>query len=170
MAARLLFPTHLLVTIRAAPVQLKLRRRGAHTHTHTHYVKREASGGDLAESGILSLSKRGLPSTLAVLEIGKASKLAAKDLVAATLQGEGSACLCSNQQPDEVGSSTPASGNLHAENDQQAPRRPSRCVPCFGGHLQELRRWRRRGAPADVSGDTRWWQLRAVSHPTKKVH
>ena len=51
----------------------------------THALQQaEARGGDSAESARTSLSKGDSPSTLAVLEIGKESKLAAKDLAAAT--------------------------------------------------------------------------------------
>ena len=107
-------------------------RAPAAQSSHTCYARREARGGDSAESARTSLSKGDSPSTLAVLEIGKESKLAAKDLAAATgnnpdhrptngsdccctLQREGSACPCSSQQPDEVGRfRTPASANLDA--------------------------------------------------------
>ena len=78
-----IFPPLLFATIRAVAVQLELRRRGA--HTHRHYARREARGGDSAESARTSLSKGGSHSTLAVLEIGKESKLAAKDPAAATV-------------------------------------------------------------------------------------
>ena len=54
------------------------------SHTHRHYARGEARGGDSAESARTSLSKGGSPPTLAVLEIGRESKLAAKDLAAAT--------------------------------------------------------------------------------------
>ena len=51
----------------------------------THALRQgEARGGDSAESARTSLSKGDSPSTLAVLGIGKESKLAAKDLAAAT--------------------------------------------------------------------------------------
>ncbi|OLP93157.1 hypothetical protein AK812_SmicGene24960 [Symbiodinium microadriaticum] len=74
--------THLFATIRTVPLQRGLRRRGA--HTHTHYARREARGGDSAESARTSLSECGSPSTVAVLENGKDCKLAEKDLAAAT--------------------------------------------------------------------------------------
>ena len=54
------------------------------SHTHTHYARREARGGDSAESARTSLSECGSPSTVAVLENGKDCKLAEKDLAAAT--------------------------------------------------------------------------------------
>ena len=154
---RVFSPHTFLATIRA---QLELRRARC-SHTHTHYARREASGGDSVESASTSLSKGGSSSTLTVLEIGKESKLAAKDLAASTANNPDHrptkaamvACCrgwavraCASQQPDEVGSfSAPASTNLDAENDQAAPRRPPElrvgafrasagiCTGCAGG-------------------------------------
>ena len=60
------------------------RRAPAAQSSHTRYARRDARGGDSAESARTSLSKGDSPSTLAVLEIGKESELAAKDLAAAT--------------------------------------------------------------------------------------
>ena len=50
-------------------------RAPAAQSSHTPYPRREARGGDSVESARTSLSKVDSPSTLAVLEIGKESKL-----------------------------------------------------------------------------------------------
>ena len=77
----LFFPTDLFTT---SPRRPSATRAPAAQSSHTCYARREARGGDSAESARTSLSKGHSPSTLAVLEIGKESKLAAKDLAAAT--------------------------------------------------------------------------------------
>ena len=67
--------THLFATIRTVPLQRGLRRCGAHTHAHTTPGGKQ---GEAAESARTSLSEGGS------LENGKDSKLAEKDLAAAT--------------------------------------------------------------------------------------
>ena len=137
--------------------------------TH-NYTRREASRGDSAESARTSLGKGGSPSTLAVLEIGKESKQAAKNLAAATANNpdhrptkaasKGGAVRARPRANNRTKLAAPASANLDAENDQAAPPRPPElrvgaflatagiCKGCSGGDCGGG------GAPADVSRDT----------------
>ena len=114
------------------------------SHTHRHYARREARGGDSAESARTSLSKGGSPSTVGGIGDWQREQAGSEEPCCSnrqqprpspspnegsdgccTLQREGSACSCSSQQPDDAGSfSIPAFANLDAKNHQAAPRRP----------------------------------------------
>ena len=168
--SRFFFPKDLFTTSPRGP---NATRAPAAQSSHTRYARREARGGDSAESARTSLSKGDSPSTLAVLEIGKESKLAAKDLAAATDNNptitqrrqrlllhaaEGGQCVPVLEPT--TGRSWPLPHTsvrqtrcLGRPSGTATPARtPGRCVPCFGELLPKLRR---RGAPADVSGETR---------------